>query len=194
MRRRIISGGLALPLLLSLATAAYAAEEGHGGAHHVAANPFWALFYGAINLLIFLWVLARFALPAVRDFVRNRHRQVVEALEAAAAAKAAALKLQAEWESRLAQFERSVAEMRAQARQDAERDRERILAAAHKTAAAIRKDAELAAAYEGRRTQEQVRAGLVREALRLAEDAARTRLTEEDQQRFVTEFVKQVAP
>lgn len=194
MNRRTVQALVVAALPLALAGVALATEEGHSGAHpHAAGIPVWPLFYATVNLLIFLWVLARFALPAVRNFVRDRRKQIVEALETAAAAKAEALKLQAEWETRLAQFEQSVQEMREQARRDAERERDRILASAHKTAEAIRKDAELAAAYELRRTQELLRAGLVQQALRLAEDTARTALTAADQQRFVADFLKQVA-
>jgi F-type H+-transporting ATPase subunit b len=194
MNRRTVQALVVAALPLALAGVALATEEGHSGAHpHAAGIPVRPLFYATVNLLIFLWVLARFALPAVRNFVRDRRKQIVEALETAAAAKAEALKLQTEWETRLAQFEQSVQEMREQARRDAERERDRILASAHKTAEAIRKDAELAAAYELRRTQELLRAGLVQQALRLAEDTARTGLTAADQQRFVADFLDQVA-
>jgi F-type H+-transporting ATPase subunit b len=191
MTRRTTVALLAIVPALSQAGLALAEEGGHGHEH---ASPLWPLLYGAINLGIFVWLLARFAWPAVRDLVRDRRDNVIRAIEAATAAKAEALKLKTEWETRLAQFNQSVEEMRQQARRDAERERDRILAAAQKTAAAIRKDAELAAAYELRRTQEMLRGELVRQAVRLAEEAARSRLTTDDQQRFVTEFLKQVTP
>ena len=191
MRRRTTIAGVGVMAALTQAAVALAEEGGHGHEH---ASPLWPLLYGAINLGIFIWLLARFAWPAVRDLVRDRRDNVVRAIEAATAAKTEALKLKTEWETRLAQFNQSVEEMRQQARRDAERERERILAAAQKTADAIRKDAELAAAYELRRTQEMLRGELVRQAVRLAEEAARSRLTTDDQQRFVTEFLKQVTP
>jgi F-type H+-transporting ATPase subunit b len=177
--------------LLAFASSAAAEEAAHGHGHE-AASPVWPLLFSAINLAIFLWVLARYVLPPVREWVHHRRSHVVQALEEAAAAKAEALRLRQEWERRLAEFSRAVEEMQAQARQDAERERARILEAAHKTAEAIRRDAELAAAYELRRTQELVRADLVRQAVRLAEEAARTQLTADDHQRFVAEFLKQV--
>jgi F-type H+-transporting ATPase subunit b len=180
---------LVLPAVLAFASSAVAEEAAHG---HETASPAWPLLFSAINLAIFLWVLARYVLPPVREWVHHRRNHVVQALEEAAAAKAEALRLRQEWEQRLAQFSRAVEEMQAQARQDAERERARILEAAHKTAEAIRRDAELAAAYELRRAQELVRADLVRQAVRLAEEAARTQLTADDHQRFVTEFLKQV--
>jgi F-type H+-transporting ATPase subunit b len=182
---------LVLMAVLSFASSALAEEAAHGHAHETA-SPLWPLLFSVINLAIFLWVLARYVLPPVREWVHHRRSHVVQALEEAAAAKAEALRLRQEWEQRLAQFSRAVEEMQAQARQDAERERALILEAAHKTAEAIRRDAELAAAYEVRRTQELVRADLVRQAVRLAEEAARTQLTADDHQRFVAEFLKQV--
>jgi F-type H+-transporting ATPase subunit b len=179
--------------VFAFAGSALAEEAAHAHAHETA-SPLWPLLFSTINLAIFIWVLARYVLPPVRDWVHHRRNHVVQALEQAAAAKAEALRLREEWEQRLAQFGRAVEEMQAQARRDAERERAHILETAHKTAEAIRRDAELAAAYEVRRTQEQVRADLVRQAVRLAEQAARTQLTADDQQRFVAEFLKQVEP
>jgi len=189
MRRRITIAALATAMALSQAASSLAEEGAHGHEH---ASPVWPLVYGVINLAIFVWLLARFAWPAVRTLVRERRDNVVRAIDAASAAKAEALKLKTEWETRLAQFNQSVEDLRQQARRDAERERDRILAAAHKAAAAIRRDAEMAADYELRRTQELLRAELVRQAVQLAEEAARSRLTAGDQQRFVAEFLKQV--
>ena len=185
--------GLALAAIL-FASSALAEEAAHAHAHETASSPLGPLLFSTINLAIFLWVLARYVLPPVREWVHHRRTHVVQALEEAAAAKAEALRLREQWEQRLAQFSRAMEEMQAQARQDAERERAHILEAARKTAEAIRRDAELAAAYEVRRTQELVRADLVRQAVRLAEEAARTQLTADDHQRFVAEFLKQVEP
>ena len=180
--------------VLAFAGSALAEEAAHAHAHETASSPLGPLLFSTINLAIFIWILARYVMPSVREWVHHRRTHVVEALEQAAAAKAEALRLREEWEQRLVQFSRSVEEMQVQARRDAERERARILEAAHKTAAAIRRDAELAAAYEVRRTQEQVRADLVRQAVRLAEQAARTQLTAADHQRFIAEFLRQVEP
>lgn len=180
---------LVVAISLTLASVALASDEAH---HHAAGIPWTTLILSAINLSIFIWILARFVMPTVRVWVHDRRNQVVRALEEAAAAKAEALRVRVQWEERLAGFERAVEEMRAQARRDAERERERLLEAARKAAAAIRRDAERAAAYEIRRTQEQLRAELVRQALRAAEDAVRMHWSAADQQGCVSEFLKQV--
>jgi F-type H+-transporting ATPase subunit b len=188
MSTRRIAFGLA-PVLIHVQRA-LASEEAHG--HEAGGIPWGSLLFSAINLAIFIWVLARFVMPAVRQWVHQRRDQIVNDLADAAAAKAAAERLRAEWEARLADLERTTAELRAQAQQDAERERERILAAARAAADAIRKDAERAAAYEIRRTQQQLRAELVRQAVSLAEDATRAQWTAADQQRFIADFLKQV--
>ena len=182
---------MAIMITTLLARVALASEDAH---HHEAGIPWSTLAFSTINLLIFLWVLGRYVMPAVRNWVRERRTRVIGDLKAAATAKAEALQLKAEWEARLAHLDQTVEEMRAQARQDAERERERILAAARKTAETIRRDAERAAAYEVRRTQEQVRAELVRQALRSAEAQARSRWTPADQERFIADFLKRVRP
>jgi F-type H+-transporting ATPase subunit b len=180
-----------LMLVTLLAPVALASEEAH---HSEAGIPWGTLALSTINLLIFLWVLARFVLPTVRTWVQERRARVVSELEEAAKAKTEALQLKAQWETRLARLDQTIEEMRTQARHDAERERERILAAAQKTAETIRRDAERAAAYEVRRTQEQLRAELVRQALRTAEAQARRSWTAADQERFIADFLKQVQP
>jgi F-type H+-transporting ATPase subunit b len=169
---------------------ALASEEAHG--HEAHGIPWGSLLFSAINLAIFLWVLARFVMPAVRLWVAQRRDQVINDLKDAAASKEEALRLKAEWEARLVALERTTAEMRAEAQRDAARERERILAAARTAADTIRKDAERAAAYEIRRTQQLLRAELVRQAVGLAEDATRAQWTGADQQRFIADFLKQV--
>ncbi len=189
MKRRV--SALAVAFLPLAACIAVAGEEAHGPGHD-GGIPFGSLLFSTVNLCIFLWVLARFALPTVRTLVKDRRAGVVKELEDAAAAKAEAERLRTEWEARLADLQGTTAEMRAQAQRDAERERERSLAAARAAAETIRRDAERAAAYELRRTQEQLRTELVRQAVRLAEESTRAQWSAADQQRFVADFLKQV--
>src|SRR5438046_2761355 len=99
----IVAGSMLAPLAL-------ASAEEHV---HVAGSPLAPLVFSTINLGIFLWILARFALPTVRNWVRDRRSQVVQALEDAAAAKADAERLRTEWETRLAHVGQTIEEMQA---------------------------------------------------------------------------------
>ena len=178
--------------LLACRAAALAASEAHGG--HAHGIPWATLVFSTINLLIFVYLIARFAWPAIRDWVADRRRQIVEALEAAARAKAEAEQLKHEWEQRLARLERELDEMRARARADAERERDRILADARTAAAAILRDAHRSAEQDVRTASAQLRAEVAERAYTLACQTARTRLTASDQDRFIGDFLQQVKP
>lgn len=174
----------------ALATAAFAAEGGHG--HGDGGIPVLTLLFSTINLFIFFAILGRYALPPVRQWVRDRRNQIVTDLEEAATARGEAMRLKAEWEERLATLDETIRQMREQARLDAERERERILADAHQVADAIHRDAEKTIAAELRSMRAELRAQVVREAVRLAEADVRQKWTASDQQRFVADFVQQV--
>jgi F-type H+-transporting ATPase subunit b len=188
MRSRVALPAALVCLLLG--TAAAAVDTGHG---HGVGVPIRTLLFSAINLLIFLMILGRYALPPVRQWVRDRRNRIVTELEEAAAARGEALRLKVEWEDKVAKLGETARQMREQARQDAERERERILADAHRVAEAIQHDAERTMAAELRRMRIDLRAEVVRDAVKLAEDAVRKQWTAADQRRFVTDFVKQVA-
>ena len=179
------------PLLLASmpAAAALAATEGHHEGHQ--GVPWGKLLFSTINLLIFLFILRRFAWPAIRDWLKQRRDQIVGDLESAARAKRQAEQLQAEWKARLANLATEIAAMRQQAESEIAAEREQILAAAARMADAIRKDAEKVAAQELRGAQGMLRAEVARQALAIASRTAPGRLSADDQRRFVDEFLQQ---
>jgi F-type H+-transporting ATPase subunit b len=171
------------------ATTAAGAEGGHG---HGGGIPAATLLFSAINLLLFLLILGRYAAPPIRQWVRDRRNRIVTELEEAAAARGEALRLKAEWEEKVAKLDETARQMREQAQKDAERERERILADAHRVAEGVQRDAERTIAAELRRMRMELRAEVVREAVKLAEDEVRKQWSAADQRRFVSDFVKQV--
>ncbi len=186
--RRLGFLACALPAFASTAAASEAAH-GHGGG----GIPILTLLFSTVNLLIFGFILSRYALPPVRQWVRDRRNQIVTDLEEAAKARGEAMRLKAEWEDRLAKLEETIGQMREQARQDAERERQRILAEAHRMADTIHRDAERTIAAEIRGVQNELRARVVREAVQSAEGQVREKWTADDQQRFIADFVQQVS-
>jgi F-type H+-transporting ATPase subunit b len=140
-----------------------------------------------------LFILGRYAGPPIRQWVRDRRNRIVAELEEAAAARGEALRLKAEWEGKVAKLDETTKQMREQARQDTERERERILADAHRVAETIQRDAERTIAAELRRMHTELRAEVVRDAVKLAEAEVRKEWSAADQRRFVSDFVKQVS-
>ena len=110
-------------LLQLLPVAALAAEAEH---HHAPPGVPWGkLIFSFINLGIFLYLFPRLApailpklgLPGSRQDLRDRQRQVVDALEKAAKAKEESERLQAEWQQRLESLDAELETMLAQARE-----------------------------------------------------------------------------
>ena len=188
-RRLLIPVGVAA-MAASTALALSSEAEHHPGAAHGASLS--DLIFPTINFAIFAWIIWHYGAPAIRGWVRERHERVVRALQEAAAAQAEAERLRREWQDRIAHLDQTIEQMRAELRADAERERERILAEAHKTAQIIQRDAERAAANETRRVRQELRADLVRRALQLAEDDARSHWSTDDQQRSLEEFLRHV--
>jgi F-type H+-transporting ATPase subunit b len=175
--------------LLARTATAWAATDPHADHHGI---PWSTLFFSAVNFSLFLFLLYRTALPAVRNWAIARRDRIVDELEQAARARAEAEALKAEWERRMERMEHELAGIRDQALADAQRERERILQAAQATAAAIAADAERAAAQELRKAIADLRAQVAREAVATAGEVLRDRLTEADQNRFVEDFLREV--
>lgn len=175
-------------VLLPLAALAQEIDE----AHPHPGIPWVKLAFTCFNFAIFAFVLFRFAGPAIRAWVRERHTSVQTALEQAARVRREADALRAEWQQRIDKLAGELEAMLAQARQDIEAERDQILAAARRAAEAIQHDAERTAENELRQAREQLRAEVAAQALAIAERVAPQRLTGADQGRFVDEFVSQV--
>jgi F-type H+-transporting ATPase subunit b len=182
---------LAIATLAAPAAALAANIEEHHGAHGV---PWAKLAFSTVNFLIFVYILRRYAWPALRNWAAERRSAIANALAQAERAKRDAEVLRAEWQRRLDSLAGELEGLLAQARADIAAERDQILAAARRTAEAIRRDAQRTADSEIRHAQEALRAEVAKQALAIAERLAPQRLTAADQQRFVAEFVRQVEP
>lgn len=162
----------------------------HQGAHGI---PWAKIAFSTINLLIFLFIVVRMvkSVDLPKWFADRRHR-IAEALAEADRARHEAEALRAEWQRRLDNLGAELESMLAQARVDIAAERDQILDAAHKTAAAIHRDAQRTAESEIRNAQVALRAEVAAQALAIAERMAPQRVTPADQRRFVAEFVQEV--
>ena len=169
---------------------ALGAEGGHHDAPH--GIPWAKLIFSTINLAIFVGILARFVWPGVKASLLSRRTEVIDLLEKAAQAKAESERLQKEWQTRLANLNVELEEMRRQAAADISAERERILDAAKHVAETIQRDAVRAAEQEVRSAEAELRQEVAAQALAVARRLAGERIRPDDQRRFVAEFLEQV--
>ena len=160
---------------------ASAAEEGGG------------LLYPAINFVLLLAVLFYFARKPIQAYFGDRRAAIRKELDDAAAMKRRAEEHFAQWNRRIVDLDRELAEIRAGAQERAEAERASLLADARAAADRIRADATTAVDHELRRA----RAGLREEASQLAIELAagilREKVTAQDRDRLIDEFIERVA-
>jgi F-type H+-transporting ATPase subunit b len=171
-----------------------AERDAKGHVHEVAEEepgspPFVLLL---LNFAVVLFILAKFGGPVARKTAAERHDLIKNALDEAASLRKQAADRLAEYETRLKKADDEVKALVAGIRADAEADKVRILAAAEEQAAQMKKDAEQRIAAE----IELARAALTKEVTTAAAAATerllRDKTTAGDQEKLVSDFIKDV--
>jgi F-type H+-transporting ATPase subunit b len=180
-----VTRSLVLALLPLLAVAARAAEEGE----HAEGHSGWDFFWEYFNLALLIGVLVYLTRKPVLAFLRERRQRIETNLAASERLAREAEARLAEWTKRGEGLDAELEQIRSSARQRAEQERERILAAARASAERTLREAELAVESEIARA----RSSLKREAAELAVELAAGRLRSEvndgDRERLVEDFI-----
>lgn len=142
-----------------------------------------------LNFVLLLIILAWKAKPAFEKLAAERSDAIKNALEEAAKLRKQASDRLEEYQSKLAKSDAEIKAMVEGIRADAEADKKRILEAADRQAAQLKKDAETRIAAE----IELARATLTREvtyaATAAAEQLLRDKMTAQDQQQVINTFI-----
>ncbi len=165
-----------------------------GGGHEAAESgpPYDKIALHAFNLLVLLGVLAWYLRGTLRDALKNRALGIKRAIDEANAMRKDARERFDELERKLDGFEAELAAMRKDAERAAAAERETILARARADAEHVERTAEQAIRDETARA----RAALRRDAARLSIELARKRLVaqvgEGDDRRLAQDFLTAV--
>jgi len=162
---------------------------GHGDAHH--APSIGELFFPAINFSIYLAVVVIYVIPAIRQYLSQRHEQIVASANEAKSALTVAEQAAADAKTRLSKIDAECATLHEDLVNAATQQSERSRAEAEATGERRVKDAGLLAEQERRRALENVRAEIAAMAVGLAEDRIRKALGPDDQRAFVQQFLRE---
>jgi F0F1-type ATP synthase membrane subunit b/b' len=165
-----------------------AAGAEHHDAHHEAALS--DLFIPAINFSIYLFIVIRYVIPAMREYLRRRHADIVQAASDSSVALASAEQSLTKSKARFSRLQTESDAIRQDLILIANRQGERLLAQADESGKRRLADAALLAEQERRRALADVRAEIATKATQLAEGRIRTALTADDQRTFVQQFLK----
>jgi F-type H+-transporting ATPase subunit b len=147
------------------------------------------LLWPVLNFALFVVVIVRFGRGPLVEYFRERTVRLRAALEAGARALKEAVGLRAALARDVENLPAITAQLRADLRATAERERDSLLALGRRAADRIRADARLHAEQEFVAAREALRAQMIDEAVRQATALLRRAIAPEDQERFVREFV-----
>jgi F-type H+-transporting ATPase subunit b len=187
---------LATPMALADTAAehhedAAAHSSAHGEGHH--APSINDLLFPAINFSIYLFIIMRYVRPALLEFLRRRHSDVVRGASEAGEALARAEKGIADGRARLAALPTEADGIRRDLVEIAKRQAERLKTEAEETGRRRLADAAVVADQERRRALEGIRAEIAGAATTAAERTIREKLTGDDQRAFVQKFLQDAA-
>jgi F-type H+-transporting ATPase subunit b len=149
-----------------------------------------SLFLPFVNFLLFAGLLVRLLPGPIREFFRQRTARLREALAAGKRALAEAEETRATLGRDVRELPNTIAQLKADLRSTADRQRANLLEVARRAAERIRGDARLLAEHEVAAARHALRTEVVEEAIRQATDLIRGGIRGEDQERLVRDFVQ----
>lgn len=182
-------------------------DHSHGGHHKAKVIDNWfhvtgfgpdkpikngPLFFALLNFVLLCYLLLRFTKKPISEYLANRHDTIKRDLEQAATLRQQAREKLAQVGTRLGKIDDEIAEIKAGVAQDAEREKERIIAKANDEAARIIKQAESTMEREIRRARRRLEAGAVEAALGTAEKLLKENLNAADRKRINDAYVAQI--
>ena len=167
------------------AWASSAAGEHHGPSIH-------EIWFPLVNFLIFFYLIARYALPTVRNFLQSRRDEVVATMAELSAKKQQAEALVQDYRQRLAVSDKEGAALRASLRDDGEREKSKLLSEAQTLAAKIRQDADFLAEQEVKVARQKLREKMAAQAAAAARELVQRNLSAADQTRLVEGFIQSI--
>jgi len=182
-----VAPALALLLLAAAPELASAASEGGEGGHGS------LYFWQGVNLVALIAILVYVARKPLLAFFSERRETVEAGIEGARRELAAAEARLAECQARVDRLDQEIAEIQRVVREQAEAERDRLLAEARQTAERIRRDAAAAAEQEIRRAREALRGETVELAVKLAAELLAQQVNQDDRTRLLDDFVQRVA-
>jgi len=182
----------AMSIVDLLTTAQLWASEaaGHGAEHHgPSINDIW---FPLGNFLIYAFIIVKFAVPLVRDFLKTRREEVVSTIAQASAKKQQAEAFVSEYKAKIAGLDNQIQTIQATLRDEGEREKIRLVGEAQTLAAKIKEDTQFLADQEVKIARQQLRQEIANQAEATARALVQRHLTAADQDRLAQEFIQNI--
>lgn len=145
-----------------------------------------------VNFGVLVFILVKFGGPAINKALASRHQQLKADLAAAETARAEAEARLARQEARLAKLEQEISDIQAGVKQEAQAEKDRLIALAEERARRLREETSFALDQQVKEAEANLRRETALAAVQLAEQLVRKSMDGRDQQRLVDSFVADV--
>ena len=158
--------------------------------HAYAGGDFFSsTLFHAVNFVILVWLLAKFAGPKIREAMESRSESISQEITEAETQLSDAQGALASFEKKLQGLSQDAEKMLEEYRVLGERERDRIIEDARKEANRIVSDASRLAAREINAARTAIEQEVLESAMTKAETEIQRRLTADDKQRLVTDYL-----
>lgn len=178
-----------MTLLEFLSTAQAYASAAAEAEHQPSINDIW---FPVANFIIFVFVIVRYALPLVRDFLKSRREEVLAKINQASAKKRAAEALVHEYRTKLANIDKELQSIQTSLREEGETEKTKLVGEARSIAAKISEDANFLADQEVKMARHKVREEIAEQAEATARQLIERNLAPADQSRLVENFIQTI--
>ena len=163
-----------------------ATEGGHGG------FDWMYVAQHTINLAILIGVLVYFAKDPVREFLKERRKNLGRELDEAQKTIEEAKERHKEYNEKLNNLESEIASLKESIHKQGEAEKKEILEHASATAEAIMKESRDNMKLEANKIKKQLQKDIIESSLQQAEETIKKHLTEQESHDSVDQFVRKV--
>ncbi len=163
-------------------------EESHSLSHTQIMNFIW----GCLNFTLLVYLLVRFGKKPVSDALRGRIESIQNTFDDLEARRSEAEQKYAEYERKLSGMDEQAKNMLETFREQAQAEKEKIIARAHDTAETIKAQAEFYVQQELVKAKTKLQTEVADMAVKMAEELIRKNLNEQDHHRLISEYLERV--
>jgi F-type H+-transporting ATPase subunit b len=150
------------------------------------------IWFPLANFLIFTFIIVRYVLPLVRNFLQSRREAVLATMREAAAKKQQAEAIVEDYKRRLSRLDQEVESIQSSLRAEGEREKAKLLAEGQTLAAKIKEDASFLADQEIKLARQRIREEMAGRAETTARELIEQHLSSADQNRLAGDFIESI--
>ena len=145
-----------------------------------------------VNFAVLVGILIKFAGKPLKDYLRNRHDTIKAKIDEANKTVQEAEALKAQYERKLSQLDEEVEAFKKAVIEEAEKEKQKIMNEANEFASRIREQARIAYEQELKDAMSAIKEEIARLTMERAEKLIAERLTKEDHNRMVGDFIEKL--